>query len=384
LYLDLDDFKIINATKGRNAGDEILRTVATRLTECARHGDTAARAGSDEFAVICENIADQEEVSLLAQRIGRVLAAPIAIGEEQFNTSVSIGISMGRRAGTADQLLRDADLAMHRAKQRGRNAIEMFDEALRWHAMDRFELERDLRRGLQEREIVPYYQPIMELRSGRLSGFEALARWRHPRRGLLRPAQFLSIAEDAQLIGALGAAMLEAACKQLAQWRLTRADLTMAVNLSLRQLDGTYRRHLAEKIEECGIPPEAIHLEVTESVLLDMQSSAAANLNALASMGLCLGIDDFGTGYSSMVYLKRFPVRFLKIDRSFVDGLPDQSEDSAIVDAIIRLGQSLDIATIAEGVETAEQLDALRRLGCRFAQGYYIAPPRAAEECALD
>jgi diguanylate cyclase (GGDEF)-like protein/PAS domain S-box-containing protein len=383
LFLDLDNFKIINDTAGHVTGDEILRTVAGRLLAAARGGDTSARVGGDEFVMVCENVAHDEELFTLAQRIADILSAPIPIDGQEYITTVSIGIAVGHEADPPEQLLRDADLAMYRAKQRGKNTIEVFDEALRRHALDRVEVERDLRRALQDGEIEPFYQPIVALETGNISGFEALARWHHPERGLLRPQQFLSVAEDAHLIGVLGEIMLDAACRQLARWQKTQPHLTMAVNLSLRQLDAGFAKVVERAVHQCSITPRSLHVEITESVLLDLQKSAASHLNMLAGLGLQLGIDDFGTGYSSLLYLKRFPVRFLKIDRSFVDGLPENQEDAAIVEAIVRLGQSLELATVAEGVETAEQMELLRSLGCTYAQGYYIAPPKPAQECAL-
>ncbi|HKU66874.1 MAG TPA: EAL domain-containing protein [Candidatus Baltobacteraceae bacterium] len=383
LFLDLDNFKIINDSIGHVAGDEILRTMATRLITAGRGGDTSARVGGDEFVMVCESIAHEEELFTLAQRVAAILSAPIAIGGQQFISTVSIGIAVGREPDSPEQLLRDADLAMYRAKQHGKNTIEVFDETLRRHAMDRVEVERDLRRALQSAEIEPYYQPIVAVETGSISGFEALARWHHPQRGLLHPKQFLSVAEEAHLIAALGDIMLKEACRQLGVWQRTHPHLTMAVNLSLRQLNSGFTESVEKIVRRCSIVPRSLHVEVTESVLLDMHKSAATYLNALAGLGLQLGIDDFGTGYSSLIYLKRFPVRFLKIDRSFVDGLPENQEDLAIVEAIVRLGQSLELATVAEGVETAEQYDLLRSLGCTYAQGDYIAPPRPADECVL-
>lgn len=383
LFLDLDNFKIINDTIGHDAGDEILRTIANRLGAAARSGDTTARVGGDEFVMVCENVRNEDEIFYLARRVAGMLSAPISVNAHEFITTVSIGIAVGHEQRAPEQLLRDADLAMYRAKQRGKNTIELFDETLRRHAWDRIEVERDLRRALQEGEIVPFYQPIVALDSGHVVGFEALARWRHPQRGLLRPHDFLTVAEDAHLIGALGAHMLEASCRQLEVWQETAGDLVMAVNLSLRQLDAEFPPLVREILERYSIAPDRLRVEVTESVLIDMQKSAGIHLNALAGMGVQLGIDDFGTGYSSLVYLKRFPVRFLKIDRSFVDGLPNNQEDAAIVEAIIRLGLSLELVTIAEGVETAEQFESLRALGCTCAQGNFFAPPRPAEECPL-
>ncbi len=271
---------------------------------------------------------------------------------------------------------------MYQAKQRGKNAIEFFEESFRRHAIERVEVEHDLRRGLQAGEIVPYYQPIVNLATGAVAGFEALARWRHPECGVLLPAQFLSVAEESHLIGPLGESMLQQACAQLTQWQRESPDLTISVNLSPLQIDHALTNIVEQVVTQCA-HPRSLLIEGTESVFLEMKRSAAAHLNSLARLGVQLGIDDFGTGYSSLLYLKRFPVRFLKIDRFFVKGLPTNQEDAAIVDAIARLGRSLELTTIAEGVETKEQLDALRSFGCTHAQGYYIAPPKPAAEIAL-
>lgn len=378
LFLDLDNFKLINDSMGHTAGDTLLQAVAKRLQEVGRSVDTAARVGGDEFVVVCENIVHEDEILLLVRRVTEALAAPVTISENELVVTASIGIALGSEyTHSPEQLLRDADLAMYRAKQRGRNTVELFDEKLRRHAIDRVEIERQLRSALREREIVPYFQPIIALDTGTLVGFEALARWNHPQRGLLAPAEFLSIAEEAHLIGALGAQMLRAACTQLATWQKAVPELIMSVNLSLQQLDGHFADLLKGAIEEARILPDSLHLEVTESVILDISRSSGTDLSAIAKLGAKIGIDDFGTGYSSLLYLKRFPVSFVKIDRSFVDGLPDESEDTAIVDAIVRLSQSLQLVTVAEGVENVEQLAALRRIGCTHAQGVFIAPPLA-------
>lgn len=384
LFLDVDNFKLVNDTIGHAAGDEILRTLAARLSSICRAGDACARVGGDEFVMICENVVREDEILSLSARVATALAAPISFDGSEFIATVSIGIAVGgAQPQTPERLLHDADLAMYRAKQHGKNTVEVFDESLRRHALDRIDVERQLRTGLEKGEIVPYYQAIADVQTGRIEGFEALARWRHPTRGLLLPKDFLQVAEDSHLIGAMGSVMLQAACEQLARWRERAPHLSMAVNLSLRQLDGGFVAMLARCMRNAGIPPSSLHVEVTESVLLDLHASAGGILNTMSELGVCLGIDDFGTGYSSLLYLKRFAVRFLKIDRSFVQGLPHDAEDLAIVETIVRLGRSLDLSTIAEGVETQAQLDTLRRLGCTSAQGYFIAPPRPAEECVL-
>lgn len=382
LFLNLDNFKIVNDAVGHVAGDDILRVVAERLLAARRGGDTVARVGSDEFVIVCESVEHDSELSSFAHRVAAGIAAPISINERQLTVTASIGVALGREPGAPEQLLRDADLAMYHAKQRGKNTIEIFDESFRRHAIDRVEVEHDLRRALEAGEIVPYYQPIVDLATGAVVGFEALARWRHPERGVLLPAQFLSVAEESHLIGRLGESMLQQACAQLAQWQRKLPELTMAVNLSALQIDIGLTTIVEQVVAQCA-QPRTLFIEVTESVFLEMKRSAAAHLNALARLGVQLGIDDFGTGYSSLLYLKRFPVRFLKIDRFFVNGLPSNQEDAAIVEAIVRLGRSLELVTIAEGVETRAQWEVLRSFGCTHAQGYYFAPPKPAAEIAL-
>lgn len=379
LLLNLDNFKVVNDALGHVAGDEILRTIAARLTAAGRGGDSVARVGGDEFAIVCESVENDDELSALARRVASALSVPLSIGDRELRITASIGLALGRDPGAPEELLRDADLAMYHAKQGGKNAVELFDESLRRHAIDRVEVERDLRRGLQAGEIVPYYQPIVDLATRTIAGFEALARWRHPERGVLLPAEFLQIAEESHLIGALGETILEQACTQLAAWQRALPNLTMAVNLSPSQLNGGLTTIVQQVIRQCE-EPRSLLIEITESVFLDMKGSAAANLNALARLGVQLGIDDFGTGYSSLLYLKRFPVRFLKIDRSFVNGLPGNQEDAAIIEAILRLGKSLELTTVAEGVETQEQLEMLRAMGCTHVQGYFVGTPKPAEE----
>jgi len=384
LFLNLDNFKIVNDTIGYAAGNEMLRAMANRMVSVAGGADTTARVGGDEFVILCENVESEEELTSLARQVASELATPISIGGREFITTASIGVALGGQGELPEQLLRDADLAMFHAKKRGKSAVEIFDEGLRRRAIGRVEVERDLRRALKAGEIVPYYQPIVELRTGAIGGFEALARWIHPDRGVLLPGEFLSIAEEAHLIGALGEAMLAQACRQLAIWEKQSPKLTMAVNVSLLQLDSGFTTVVDNVIRAYSVAPRAVLAEITESVFLDMHESAATNLNALAGLGVRLGIDDFGTGYSSLLYLKRFPVQFLKIDRSFVNGLPGNKEDAAIVKAIVLLGRSLELETIAEGVETVDQLELLRSLGCTYAQGYFIAEPKPAHECALE
>ncbi|HET7813920.1 MAG TPA: EAL domain-containing protein, partial [Candidatus Baltobacteraceae bacterium] len=382
LFLDVDNFKLINDTIGHAAGDHMLRAIAKRIVDAGRIGDTAARVGGDEFVVVCENIAHEDEILTLAKRLSAAIATPISVNGAEFIASVSIGVAMAsNRTHTPGELLRDADLAMYRAKQHGKNAIEIFDDELRKLAMERVSIERELRSALSNDEIVPYYQPIVALETGKLSGFEALARWQHPSRGLLLPRDFLPVAEETHLIGTLGSLMLRDACARLAAWQKAVPALTIAVNLSLRQLDGQFASVLVKSLQQWAIAYSALLVEVTESVLLDIHKSAVADLHAIAEAGIGIGIDDFGTGYSSLLYLKRFPVGFLKVDRTFVEGMPDDQDDIAIVSAIVRLAQSLGLATVAEGVETQKQLDLLQRLGCTYAQGNFIAPPLPAIEC---
>ncbi len=385
LLLDIDRFKLINDSLGHLAGDELIREVAPRLSGAVRASDTVARLGGDEFAVLCEDLEDEREAQEMAERLGACFLRPFALGGEQQFATASIGLVVASRHVDADELLRDADAAMYRAKEAGRGRYEVFDEGMRARAVARLQVENELRRGLDREELQLFFQPIHDLRDDRVMGCEALVRWNHPDRGLVGPDQFIPIAEESGLIVQLGAWVLQRACRQLARWRRSvpgAESLRMTVNLSAQQVtQPDVVDIVAEAIEEAGLDPQDIGLEITEHVLIEDAQTTADTLRRLQRLGVRLVIDDFGTGYSSLSYLKRYPIEVLKIDRSFIDGIADdESGDLAIVTAIVRMASALGVDVIPEGVETDAQLARLRELGCRYAQGFLLDRPLPPDE----
>ena len=384
LFVDLDRFKVVNDSLGHSVGDEVLVQVAQRLQAAVRPGDTVARLAGDEFVVICEDVAEERDVIRVADRVAQAVAAPIPLYGRDTIITASIGIALASAETRAEDLLRDADVAMYRAKERGRARLEVFDQAMRTRMLRRLEIEHALRRALQEDAFTLHYQPTVHLESGRVISVEALLRWEHPEWGLVMPGEFVPLAEETGLIMPMGRWVLEEACRQLAAWRRLRpecADLNVSVNLSARQFaDPNLADIVSGALSESGLSPSGLWLEITESVLMEEAQTTIETLRALRGLGVHLSIDDFGTGYSSLSYLKRFPVDVLKIDRSFVDGLGTDPEDEAIVTAVVRLAQALDLDVVAEGVETAEQLAELRRLGCTAVQGFYFGRPKPPGE----
>ncbi|MGB5080931.1 MAG: EAL domain-containing protein [Burkholderiales bacterium] len=383
LFLDLDRFKNINDTLGHAAGDSVLREVAKRLGECLRESDTVGRLGGDEFVVLLEAIPQPMHSAVVAQKLLAAVARPFTFEGQEFHLTASIGIS-AYPADSSDMeiLLRNADIAMYRAKEQGKNNYQFYSARMNVHTLERMALESGLRHALDRDEFVLHYQPKVDVGSRRITSAEALLRWRHPTRGLVPPMQFIPLAEETGLIVAIGEWVLRTACAQNKSWRAQGLPpLRIAVNLSARQFS---HENLLEDVErvlnETGLDPAALELEITESMVMHDPERAAMLLGKLKTMGVGISIDDFGTGYSSLSYLKRFPIDSLKIDRSFVKDLPLDVEDAAITQAIIVMAHSLGLKVIAEGVETADQAGYLRTHGCDEAQGYYFGRPVPADE----
>ncbi|HEX9969510.1 MAG TPA: EAL domain-containing protein, partial [Acidimicrobiales bacterium] len=384
LRIDVDGFKVVNDSLGHEAGDFVLVQLARRLRSELAPGDVAARLGGDEFGVVraCDRI---EEALDLAGRIARAVRAPMVVGRRELSLTVSTGVAAATTGQQALDTVRQADTAMHRAKSRGRGRIEVFDDRMHQRAVERLDTEEGLRRALEQGHLILHYQPEIDLASGAVVAAEALVRWEHPQRGLLMPGHFIAVAEETGLIEALSDWVLTAALRQLARWRSelpVAASFGMAVNLSGEQLgDDRIVGVVSEALAASGCPGEAVVLEVTETAVMREPETAARVLAGLAELGVRLAIDDFGTGYSSLAYLQRFPLHLLKVDRSFVQGL-DTDDGRAIVRAVVNLAAGLGMATLAEGVETEEQLAVLRDLGCDMAQGYLMARPLQAKAMA--
>jgi diguanylate cyclase (GGDEF)-like protein/PAS domain S-box-containing protein len=384
IFCDLDHFKVVNDSLGHGAGDEVLRAAAERIATAVRPGDTVARFGGDELVVVCEDLARPSDAMAIADRIGPALGDPVEVGGAEVFVTVSCGVAVSRPGATdAEQLLGDADAAMYRAKSGGRARVARFDRSMREEAVARLDLEAALRRALDRHELRVRYQPLVELDGGRVVAVEALARWEHPERGLLLPADWIALAEETGLIVPVGAWMLEQACRQLQRWRATvpgADDLEITVNVSGRQLaQPSFPGQVERALSVTGLPPDRLGLELTESVLMDDVERSAVALAGLKALGVQVVIDDFGTGYSSLSYLRRFPVDQLKVDRSFVDGVGVEHDDTAIVALIVALARTLGLRSVAEGVETELQRDELRRLGVDRAQGYLLGRPQPAE-----
>jgi diguanylate cyclase (GGDEF)-like protein/PAS domain S-box-containing protein len=379
LFCDLDRFKIVNDSLGHDAGDRLLVDVAKRIGAALRPADTVARFGGDEFTILCEDIAGEIEAATIAQRIVDVFRDPFLLEDGEVFLATSLGIALARgHDDRAEDLIRDADAAMYRAKERGKGRYEVFDEAMRADAVARLETESALRRALERSELRLHYQPEIDLATGAIAGFEALLRWEHPARGLLAPSAFLPLAEETGLIVGIGEWVLREACTEARRWA---QPLRLSVNLSARQLAqhdlvSTVRRALAET----GMDPALLCLEITESAVMESGAATTAQLRALKSLGVRLAIDDFGTGFSSLAHLRRFPVDVLKLDGTFVSGLGREPQDASIAAAVISLAHALDLKTVAEGVETDEQLATLKELGCDLAQGYLFTRPLPPEE----
>jgi diguanylate cyclase (GGDEF)-like protein/PAS domain S-box-containing protein len=380
--VDLDHFKVINDSLGHELGDALLVEVSHRLRDCVRPGDMVARLGGDEFALMCEDAAFGDKVDAIAGRISDALEAPFEIAGRAIHVSASVGVALPHSPGvTAASLLRDADIALYQAKDRGRGGYAVFEETHHVQAVTRLETESELRRALPAGELEVHYQPTVDLATRRTTGAEALVRWLHPTRGLIRPTEFIPIAEQTDLIDRVGRWVLKEACRQLADWssRPETASLSVAVNLSARQLcQPGLTSEVALVIGQLGIDPAKLCLEITESALMVDLDRAIHAVRELKTLGVRIAVDDFGTGYSSLSYLTRLPVDVVKIDRSFVSAIAHEEQDRAITRGIIDLAHSLRLTVVAEGVETREQLSLLEEMGCDLAQGYLFARPDVA------
>ena len=384
LFVDLDDFKHVNDSLGHAAGDQLLVATAKRLKSCLRPGDTAARFGGDEFAVLLERVAERDAASAVAARVIDTLHQPFGLQGRTIPIKASVGVAIGRRGvEDADALLRNADVAMYAAKAGGKDRFEVFRPEMHADMVQRLELEAELRHAADRGELVLHYQPIVELASGRITRVEALVRWAHPTRGLLGPLAFIPLAEEQGMIGPIGRWVLDEACRQARCWqdRFPAAPpLSMHVNLSGKQLQQPdLIAEVAQALEACALEPELLTLEITETVLMADIDTVSQRLQDLRQLGVLLAIDDFGTGYSSLSYLRRFPIDMLKIDKAFVDGIGKGREDVTLAHAIVNLSHTLQLHTIAEGIELPEQAANLAALGCQDGQGYHFAKPLAPE-----
>jgi predicted signal transduction protein with EAL and GGDEF domain len=369
---------------GHSAGDALLVQVADRLRSVCAPGDTVARFGGDEFAVLLEDQPDDVYQTALAERIGAVIREPFDLQGERVHVTTSVGIAAhDEHATTAEQLLRNADLAMYQAKGAGNGGYVVFEPAMHAGLVERVRLESDLRQAVENGEFVVHYQPMVSMRTGAITGSEALVRWQHPTRGLLAPGEFVAVAEATGLIRAIGDFVLREACAQTVRWQQAGGtDLRISVNVSPRQLlEADYADQVRAALEDTGLAPQRLTLEMTESVLIDDRPETLDALTALHNLGIRLAIDDFGTGYSSLSYLHRFPVDVLKIDRSFVERLGggEDGGDGTLVSTILHLGHSLQLETVAEGIERPQEMLILRRQGCTTGQGFHFSPPVAAD-----
>lgn len=384
LFIDLDRFKNINDSLGHNTGDQLLVAIAARIGACLRPTDTIARLGGDEFAILLDGLEDWSIATTVADRVRNELLKPFSLNGHEVYTTASIGIrlSMDGRED-AETMLRDADTAMYRAKDNGKARHEMFHSTMHTRAVALLKLETDLRRAIEREEFCVHFQPIVSLETQALVGFEALARWNHPERGLVPPDEFIPIAEENGLIAEIGALVLRQACTQMREWQsaIGRETLTISVNLSGKQLTQTdLIQQIQNTLTETGLNPSCLRLEITESVVMENAELATNTLLQLRKLGVHLSIDDFGTGYSSLSYLHRFPVNTLKIDRSFIGRMAKGDENSEIVRTICTLANNLGMEVVAEGVETREQLELLRSLKCEYGQGYLFSRPVDAEK----
>jgi diguanylate cyclase (GGDEF)-like protein len=379
LFVDLDRFKVINDSLGHMIGDQLLIAIAQRLRICLRSEDTAARLGGDEFAILLENITDISDAIGVANRIQEELTLPFNLGGQEVFTSTSVGIALGTEDyDKPEDLLRDADTAMYHAKALGKARYEVFNTTMHDHAVTLLQLETSLRQAIGRQEFRLYYQPIVLLETGKITGFEALVRWQHPLRGLISPGEFISVAEETGAIIPIGYWVLHEACRQMRAWQLQFPEkpLSISVNLSSKQFSHPKLiESISQILQKTGLDARSLKLEITESAIMENSESATAMLLQLRDMEVELHLDDFGTGYSSLSYLHRFPVDVLKIDRSFTTMMNISDEKAEIVRTILMLANNLGMEATAEGIETAEQLAQLKGLQCKYGQGYFFSKP---------
>ena len=380
LFLDLDDFKLVNDSMGHHVGDEVLVEVARRLETCIRGGDIVARLGGDEFAILLERVTDARETAIVAERVQEAIRAPMVISGYDWTATASIGVVLSSSANEQPEyLLRSADMAMYRAKHQGRARYELYDRGQHAQALSRLQTESDLRRAVEREEFVLHYQPVMAMEGGGIVGVEALVRWQHHERGLIPPNNFIPVAEETGLIVQIGRWVLQHAIRDVGELEregVAPHDFTLAVNLSARefsQLDLV--RTVAEALAASGLAPSRLHLEITESVIFSQQILAMDTVSELKALGVRIHIDDFGTGYSSLSYLQRLPVDAIKIDRSFVRAIEVESRSRHVVQSLVSLARGIGLDAIAEGVSSAGQLEMLRAMGCTHGQGFYFAKP---------
>ena len=383
LFLDLDHFKVVNDSLGHSVGDALLKQVSSRLRSAVRDGDTVARVGGDEFTIVLQDLQHRDDAVIVAKKVLRTIGQPFEVPEHRLYVTTSIGITIFPDDGEdAETLLKNADNAMYRAKADGRNTFHMSTHELSRSIAERMTMESALHGAMERNEFEIFYQPQIDLGTMRVVGMEALLRWKHPSRGITPPAEFISLAEERGLIVVIGDWVLRKACEQARQFQIaSRQPLRVAVNLSPRQFrEQTLVPRVQQAILETGLDPKLLELEITEGVAMENVELTIEVLTQLRSIGIRIAIDDFGTGHSSLSYLKRFPIDALKIDRGFVEDLPDRFEDAAIVRSVIQLAQGLNLRVIAEGVERKEQLDFLREHGCAEVQGYFFGMPMRAAD----
>lgn len=388
LFLDFDHFKVINDSLGHLEGDRLLTLIAQRLQASLRNTDIVARLGGDEFTVLLSDLESPNEALLIADRLQNDLKAPFKLSSREIFISASIGVALGCPGYEhPEEIMRDADIAMYRAKENGRARFQVFDQAMHRQANSRLQLESEIRRGIEKKEFCVFYQPIIDLRSDQVIGFEALLRWRHPKRGIVSPVEFIPLAEETGLIVPLGEFVLAESCRQLRNWQAanqTQENLVMSVNLSRKQfIQDNLAEYVAGVLRESKIPPETLRLEITESHFMEDGAGKISILERLRELGAKISVDDFGTGFSSLSYLHRLPIDFLKIDRSFTERMLSGSENGVTVQTIIMLAKNLNIEVVAEGIETAEQAAFLKNLGCDFGQGFFYSEPIDGEEAGF-